>query len=307
MAEKVTIIGSGPAGLTAAIYCARAMLEPLVLLGDTIGGQLTNTTDVENYPGFPDAVDGTTLMEHMKEQATRFGAKLFHRNATDVDLSKRPFRIHLCNGMDIATESLIIATGAQSLWLNLEGEDKLRGRGISTCAVCDGAFFKEEELIVVGGGDSAMEEAIFLTRYAKKVTIVHRRNTFRASKIMLERAQQNSKISWCLDATVKEWITTEDGDLCGALLSTPTEEKPISCTGAFIAIGHKPNTSFLKEQIATDNDGYIKLVKNTMTSVEGVFACGDVTDRRYKQAITAAGQGCQSAIDVEKWLEENSV
>jgi thioredoxin reductase (NADPH) len=306
MTEKVTIIGSGPAGLTAAIYCARAMMEPLVLMGDTSGGQLTTTTDVENYPGFPDAIAGMLLTEQMKEQASKFGAKLFHRSVTDVDLSQRPFRIHLCNGMDIATESLIIATGAQSLWLNLPKEEELRGRGISTCAVCDGSFFIGEDLIVIGGGDSAMEEAVFLTRYARSVTVVHRRDTFKASKIMLDRARKNTKIKWQLNSTVKEWLST-DGFLSGAVLDTPEGDKIIHCAGAFIAIGHLPNTSFLKGQVSVDADGYINLISNTMTSVTGVFACGDVTDRRYKQAITAAGQGCQSAIDVEKWLEENSI
>lgn len=304
MIQQVVIIGSGPAGYTAAIYTARAMLNPVLITGHSIGGQLMNTTDIENFPGYMNGISGSEMMEQLRKQSVRFGTCLITADVKDVDCSSNPFRISLDNGDIILSLSVIIATGAQALWLNLEGETKLRGRGISTCATCDGAFFNGEDLLVIGGGDSAMEEAIFLTRYAKSVTIVHRRDEFRASKIMLERAKKNEKIKWRTNTTVKKWLSTERGDLRGAVLNTYEGEEKVEIGGAFIAIGHLPTTSFLNNQIETDENGYILHKKNTMTSVPGIFACGDVVDTRYKQAITAAGQGCQAAMDVEKWLEE---
>jgi thioredoxin reductase (NADPH) len=304
--HEVCIIGSGPAGYTAAIYSARAMLNPILITGHASGGQLMTTTDIENFPGYVEGVSGPMMMEHLRAQAVRFGTSLITADVKSVDCKSKPLRISLDNGTEIFTKSIIIATGAQSLWLNLEGEKKLRSRGISTCATCDGAFFKGDDLIVVGGGDSAMEEATFLTRYAKSVTIIHRRKEFRASKIMIERAEKNKKIKWILNTTISEWIS-EKGNLCGAILKLSDGNKlKISCGGAFIAIGHKPTTNFLNDQIETDDNGYILHKEHTMTSVPGVFACGDVVDTRYKQAITAAGQGCQAAMDVEKWLEQNA-
>jgi len=302
--HKVCIIGSGPAGYTASIYCARAMLKPILITGYSIGGQLMTTTDIENFPGYVDGVSGPDMMENLRAQAERFGTTFVVSNVKNIDCSSKPFHVFLDNDEEILTQTIIVATGAQALWLDLKGEKKLRSRGISTCATCDGAFFMDEDLIVIGGGDTAMEEATFLTRYAKSVTIIHRRDDFRASKIMLDRARKNNKIKWKTNTTVKEWVKTEHGDLCGAVLNTPEGEKIMNCGGAFIAIGHKPNTDFLNEQIETDKNGYIVHKEHTMTSVSGVFACGDVVDTRYKQAITAAGQGCQAAMDVEKWLEE---
>jgi thioredoxin reductase (NADPH) len=302
--HKVCIIGSGPAGYTASIYCARAMLKPVLITGYSIGGQLMTTTDIENFPGYVDGISGPDMMENLRAQAERFGTTFVVSNVKNVDCSSKPFRVFLDNDKEILTQTIIVATGAQALWLDLKGEKKLRSRGISTCATCDGAFFMDEDLIVIGGGDTAMEEATFLTRYAKSVTIIHRRDDFRASKIMLDRARKNDKIKWKTNTTVKEWVETEHGDLCGAVLNTPEGEEIMNCGGAFIAIGHKPNTDFLNEQIETDKNGYIVHKEHTMTSVSGVFACGDVVDTRYKQAITAAGQGCQAAMDVEKWLEE---
>jgi thioredoxin reductase (NADPH) len=302
--HKVCIVGSGPAGYTAAIYTARALLKPILVTGHSAGGQLMTTTDVENFPGYVKGVSGPEMMEELCAQSVKFGTTLVAADVKNVDCSSNPFRITLDNGEEILTLSIIVATGAQALWLNLDGEKKLRSRGISTCATCDGAFFMDEDLLVIGGGDSAMEEATFLTRYAKSVTIVHRRDEFRASKIMLERAKKNNKIKWRTNTTVKDWVATERGDLCGAFLNTPDGTEKINCSGAFIAIGHKPTTDFLNGQVETDENGYILHKEHTMTSVPGIFACGDVVDTRYKQAITAAGQGCQAAMDTEKWLEE---
>ena len=303
--HNVCIIGSGPAGYTAAIYTARAMLKPVLVTGHLAGGQLMTTTDIENFPGYVKGVSGPEMMEQLRAQAVRFGTSLVSTDVKSVDCSSNPFRISLDNGEEILSRSIIVATGAQALWLNLEGEKKLRSRGISTCATCDGAFFMNEDLLVIGGGDSAMEEATFLTRYAKTVTIVHRRDKFRASKIMLERAKKNPKIKWILNTTVKRWLS-KNGDLCGAVLSVPGSGKELEvfCGGAFIAIGHRPTTDFLGGQVETDENGYIVHKEHTMTSVPGIFACGDVVDTRYKQAITAAGQGCQAAMDTEKWLKE---
>jgi len=298
------IIGSGPAGYTAGLYSARAMLEPLMFAGYMSGGQLMLTSDIENFPGYPEGIGGPEMMMELRAQAERFGLEVQDRNVESVDLSSKPYKVTV-EGEEFLTHSIIISTGAESIWLNAPGEAEQKGRGISTCATCDGAFFKNEEVLVIGGGDSACEEATFLTRFASKVTLIHRRDVFKASNIMYDRAANNDKIEIRTFRQVKEWKADENG-LTGAVLEDPrdgsTEE--ISATGAFIAIGHKPITAFLGEQIETDENGYIVHKHHTMTSVDGVFAAGDVVDTRYKQAITAAGMGCQAAMDAEKWLEE---
>ena len=302
--RSVIIVGSGPAGYTAGLYSARALLNPLMFAGYMSGGQLMLTSEVENFPGYPQGVEGPDMMIHMREQAERFGLEVHDRNVEKVDLSERPFGVW-SEGEEFRAESLIICTGAEAIWLGADGEEEQKGRGISTCATCDGAFFRDEEVIVVGGGDSAMEEATFLTRFAKKVTIIHRREVFKASKVMYERAERHEKIEIKTFRQVKKWLSDENG-LTGAILEDPRDgtEEEIGCTGAFIAIGHKPITSFLEGQIETDDEGYIVHGQNTMTSVHGVFAAGDVVDKRYRQAITAAGMGCQAAIDAERWLED---
>jgi len=303
--RNVIIIGSGPAGYTAGLYSARALLEPLMFAGYMSGGQLMLTSDIENFPGYPEGIGGPEMMIQLREQAEKFGLEVQDKNVERVDFSTKPFRIWV-EGEEFRSKSVIICTGAESIWLGAEGEEEQKGRGISTCATCDGAFFREQEVLVIGGGDSAMEEATFLTRFASKVTLLHRRDVFRASKVMYERALNNPKIEIRTFRTVKSWLSDESG-LSGAILEDPrdgsTEE--ISCTGAFIAIGHKPITNFLDGQVQTDDSGYILAKIHTMTSVDGVFAAGDVVDTRYRQAITAAGMGCQAAIDAEKWLEEN--
>ena len=298
------IIGSGPAGYTAGLYSARAMLKPLMFAGYMSGGQLMLTSDIENFPGYPEGIGGPEMMMQLRAQAERFGLEVQDRNVESVDLSNKPYKVTV-EGEEFLTHSIIISTGAESIWLNAPGEAEQKGRGISTCATCDGAFFKNEEVLVIGGGDSACEEATFLTRFASKVTLIHRRDVFKASNIMYDRAANNDKIEIRTFRQVKEWKADENG-LTGAVLEDPrdgsTEE--ISATGAFIAIGHKPITAFLGDQIETDENGYIVHKHHTMTSVDGVFAAGDVVDTRYKQAITAAGMGCQAAMDAEKWLEE---
>ena len=303
--RDVVIIGSGPAGYTAGLYTARAMLDPLMFAGYMSGGQLMLTSDIENFPGYPQGIGGPEMMMQLREQAERFGLEVQDRNVESVDLLQRPYKVTV-EGEEFLANAIIISTGAESIWLNAPGEAEQKGRGISTCATCDGAFFKEEEVLVIGGGDSACEEATFLTRFASKVTLIHRRDVFKASTIMYERAANNDKIEIRTFRQVKEWLSDDNG-LTGAILEDPrdgsTEE--ISATGAFIAIGHKPITGFLNGQVETDENGYIIHKQHTMTSVEGVFAAGDVVDTRYKQAITAAGMGCQAAIDAEKWLEEN--
>lgn len=303
--RDVVIIGSGPAGYTAGLYTARAMLNPLMFAGYMSGGQLMLTSDIENFPGYPQGIGGPEMMMQLREQAERFGLEVQDRNVESVDLSQRPYKV-VVEGEEFLTNAIIISTGAESIWLNAPGEAEQKGRGISTCATCDGAFFRDEEVLVIGGGDSACEEATFLTRFASKVTLVHRRDVFRASTIMYERAANNDKIEIKTFRQVKEWLSDENG-LTGAVLEDPrdgsTEE--IAASGAFIAIGHKPITGFLGGQVETDDNGYIIHKQHTMTSVEGVFAAGDVVDTRYKQAITAAGMGCQAAMDAEKWLEEN--
>ena len=302
--RNVIIIGSGPAGYTAGLYTARALLEPLMFAGYMSGGQLMLTSDVENFPGYPEGIAGPEMMMQLREQAERFGLTVQDKNVERVDLSSRPYKVYV-EGEEFLTDSIIVSTGAESIWLDAEGEAEQKGRGISTCATCDGAFFRDEEVIVIGGGDSAMEEATFLTRFAKKVTLIHRRDVFKASKVMYERAANHEKIEIKTFRSVKKWLSNDAG-LTGAVLVDPRDgsEEEISCTGAFIAIGHKPITSFLEEQVEVDDHGYIIHKEHTMTSVPGVFAAGDVVDTRYKQAITAAGMGCQAAIDVERWLEE---
>tara|TARA_B110000444_G_scaffold96187_1_gene91128 strand:- start:29382 stop:30308 length:927 start_codon:yes stop_codon:yes gene_type:complete len=302
--HNVIIIGSGPAGYTAGLYAARAMLEPLMFAGYMSGGQLMLTSDVENFPGYPKGIGGPEMMMELREQAERFGLEVRDQNVESVDLSEKPYKV-VVEGETFLTHAIIVSTGAESIWLNAPGEEQQKGRGISTCATCDGAFFKNEEVLVIGGGDSACEEATFLTRFASKVTLIHRHDVFRASTIMYDRVVKHDKIEVKTFRQVKEWLSDEKG-LTGAVLEDPRDGtlENISVSGAFIAIGHKPITGFLGGQVEVDGEGYILHKKHTMTSVEGVFAAGDVVDTRYKQAITAAGMGCQSAMDVEKWLED---
>ena len=304
--KDLIIIGSGPAGYTAGLYAGRAMLNPTLFAGFASGGQLMLTSDIENFPGYPEGIGGPEMMIELRSQASRFGCEIIDKNVDSVDFSKRPFKLNVGKEIHLAN-SIIITTGAEAIWLDAVNEDVHKGRGISTCATCDGAFFRDKEVIVIGGGDSAMEEATFLTKFCSKVTIVHRREGLRASQIMADRAKENPKIDWKLNFSIKEWLGSE-GNFAGALLvntKTGAEEK-LDCDGAFIAIGHKPMTSFLNDQLETDENGYLLWKENTMTSVPGVFAGGDVVDTRYRQAITAAGMGCMAAIDVEKWLENNS-
>ena len=301
--HNVIIIGSGPAGYTAGLYSARAMMEPMMFAGYMSGGQLMLTSDIENFPGYPQGIGGPEMMIDLRSQAERFGLKVVDKNVEKVDFSSRPFGIWV-EGEEFRAETVIICTGAEARWLGAEGEQGQKGRGISTCATCDGAFFRGDEVIVVGGGDSAMEEATFLTRFASKVTIIHRRAVFRASKVMLERAKNHPKIEIRAHRQVKEWLSDDKG-LIGAVLEDPRDGslEEIDCTGAFIAIGHRPITEFLEGQVDTDEEGYIIHSEHTMTSIPGIFAAGDVVDTRYRQAITAAGMGCQAAIDSERWLE----
>jgi thioredoxin reductase (NADPH) len=301
--ERLIIIGSGPAGLTAAIYAARANLAPRVFAGAQYGGQLMFTTEVENYPGFPNGIMGPELMEHFRAQAERFGAKIENVDVTQVDFSQRPFRVW-ADGVEHEADSAIVATGASARWLGIPGEEHLRGRGVSTCATCDGAFFRERHIVVVGGGDSAMEEALFLTRFGQRVTVIHRRDSLRASKIMADRAMGHPKISFIWNTAVEE----AKGEfhlqslVLRDLLSGETREFPADAL--FIAIGHDPNTSIFKDQLELDPVGYIVSPDGVHTNVPGVFVAGDVYDIRYKQAITAAGSGCRASMDAEKYLEE---
>ncbi len=305
---QCVIVGTGPAGLTAAIYLARANLNPLVIEGPEPGGQLTTTTDVENFPGFPEGILGPDLMNNMRKQAERFGAQFLTGWVTKVDLSARPFRLSVEGREDIEASALVVSTGASAKLLGIPGEKDSIGRGVSTCATCDGFFFRNKKIIVVGGGDSAMEEANFLTRFGTEVRIVHRRGELRASKIMQDRARSNGKIVWSLDRTPLE-VVGDDQRVTGLKVQNNETgaEEVLEADGIFVAIGHHPNTGFLEGQLETDELGYIQVKPGTSeTNVEGVFACGDVQDRKYRQAVTAAGSGCMAALDCEKFLEESS-
>ncbi len=302
--RNVIIIGSGPAGYTAGIYTARAMLEPLIFAGPEPGGQLTLTTEVENYPGFPEGILGPDLMNAMKAQAERFGAEVVWDAVTRVDFSKQPFCVYVGETRYCA-RTVIIASGASARMLGLESEQKLLGHGVSTCAVCDGAFFRDKNLIVVGGGDTAMEDSIFLTKFARSVEVVHRRDQLRASKIMQEKAFKNEKIHFIWNTVVEEIHDPEKNTVTGVTLRNVKTGEVMrkEVDGVFVAIGHHPNTAIFRGHIEMDDVGYIKLRERTMTNVAGVFAAGDVVDFTYRQAITAAGMGCQAAIDAERWLE----
>ena len=302
--ENVVIIGSGCAGNTAAIYAARASLNPLLYEGREAGGQLSITTDVENYPGFPTGVMGPDLVENMKKQAQRFGARFTPGEITKVNLSERPFTLW-AESKAIKTKTLIIASGASARWLGIESEQKLIGHGVSSCATCDGFFFRDKPVTVIGGGDSAMEEATFLTKFATEVTIVHRRNEFRASKIMLDRARENNKIRWAPNTTVKEVYDVDRKEVTGLRLCDTRDgsERDHPTSALFLAIGHIPNTRIFEGQIDLDEDGYILSTGGARTNIKGVFHAGDVEDRVYRQAITAAGAGCKAAIEAERFLE----
>ncbi len=307
MAESVVIVGAGAAGLTAAIYAARANLDPLVVEGREPGGQLTITSDVENFPGFADPVAGPDLMAGMRKQAERVGVRFKAGEVTKADLGKRPFAIEV-EGERIESGTLIIATGASARWLGLPSEKPLYGKGVSACATCDGFFYKGKEVVVVGGGDTAMEEAIFLTHFCSKVTVIHRRDELRASKILQERAKKNGKIEFAWNSVVDEILDVKKGEVTGVRVKDVKsgEKRVIECSGVFIAIGHTPNTKAFEGQLEMNEQGYIVTAKSSMkTSVEGVFAAGDCQDSVYRQAITAAGTGCMAAIDAERYLQEH--
>ncbi len=308
--HKVIIIGSGPAGLTAALYAARAELNPVVIAGIQPGGQLTITTDVENFPGFPEGIQGPELMQNLTKQAERFGAKIVYESVVSVDFSRKdssePLKIKTDTNEFLA-ESVIIATGAEVMWLGLENENRLRGKGVTACATCDGFFFKDLDIVVIGGGDSAMEEANFLTKFGKSVTIIHRRNEFRASKIMLKRAQDNPKISFITNVTVLDILG--DDSFAGVRIrdNETGEERDVAAQGYFVAIGHSPASKIFAEAgIEVDAKGYILPKEFTQTNIEGVFVAGDVHDHRYRQAITAAGEGCKAALDAEHYLTDKA-
>jgi thioredoxin reductase (NADPH) len=306
---QTIVIGTGPAGLTAAIYLARANLKPLIIEGPEPGGQLTTTTEVENFPGFPEGIMGPELMDNMRKQAERFGAEFRTGWVNSIDLSKRPFKLQVEGHGELVAQSIIISTGASAKLLGIPNEKENMGRGVSTCATCDGFFFRGKKIIIVGGGDSAMEEANFLTRFATEVHVVHRRTELRASKIMQDRARENNKITWGLGQSPVEVVSGDKGVTGLKVKNTETgAEQIIETDGIFVAIGHTPNTGFLNGQLETDEIGYLNVKPGTSeTNVAGVFACGDVQDHKYRQAITAAGSGCMAALDCEKFLEENVV
>jgi thioredoxin reductase (NADPH) len=312
--QKVCIIGSGPAGYTAAIYAARANLQPVMFAGGPVehdaqrvpGGQLMTTTDVENYPGFPASVTGPEMMERFQKQAERFGTRIHMENVVKVDFSKRPFAIQ-GESHSVKAQTIILATGASAKWLNVKGEDKFKNRGVSACATCDGAFFKNQDVLVVGGGDTAMEEATYLAKICRSVALVHRRDTLRASKIMQQRALENPKIRPIWDTVVDEVLGDERG-MTGAILHNirTGDRHEVKATGLFVAIGHQPNTELVKDALELHANGYVKTVPGTTrTSIPGVFACGDVQDAVYRQAVTAAGTGCMAAIDADRWMIEH--
>ena len=305
MTEKVIIIGSGPAGLTAAIYAARADLNPLMFEGSQAGGQLMLTTEVENFPGFSDGILGPDLMDQMRKQAERFETRIETVDVTRVDFSARPLKVWV-GADEHQTQAVIVSTGASARWLGIPGEDRLRGRGVSACATCDGFFFRDRDIVVVGGGDSAMEEALFLTKFASKVTIIHRRDEFRASAIMAKRVMEHPKVEVMWDSVVEEMLGGDE--LTGIRIRNVRTDSTteMSTGGLFVAIGHSPNTEVFRGQLEMDDVGYLTLRGDgsTATSVDGVFAAGDVADPTYRQAITAAGTGCQAAIDVERWLHQ---
>ncbi|TYO98492.1 thioredoxin reductase (NADPH) [Geothermobacter ehrlichii] len=300
---RTIVLGSGPAGLTAAIYAARAQLEPLVITGQQPGGQLTGTTEIENFPGFPEGIDGNELMDRMRRQAERFGACFFDGSASPVELDRHPFRIHF-EDRSATCDSLIVATGATPRQLGLPGEVELYGRGVSVCATCDGFFYRGKRVVVVGGGDTAMEDAVFLTRFAEKVTVVHRRDSLRASPPMQKRALDNPKIDFIWNCTVRR-ILTDAGGVTGIRIKNlqTDEETELACDGLFVAIGHDPNTGLFRDQLELTPDGFIVTTDGCQTSVPGVFAAGDVQDAHFRQAITAAGTGCQAAMQAERFLE----
>ena len=306
--HRLIILGSGPAGLTAAIYAARAILNPVVISGRDAGGQLMITTDVENYPGFPEGIKGPEMMELLKPQALRFGTKFISGDVIEVDFRKRPFSLNLENNDTMTCDSLIISSGASARWLGLDSEKVYSGKGVSACATCDGFFFRDQDVGVVGGGDTALEEALYLANMCKSVTLIHRRHEFRGSKIMQKRAIDNEKISIFWDTVVEEVLGNKEGGMTSLkvrnIKTDEVSEHPF--TGLFIAIGHTPNTSLFKDQLKLDENGYIQVIPGTTyTSVEGVFASGDVQDHVYRQAVTAAGTGCMAAIDAERWLAEH--
>ena len=304
--SKLIIVGSGPAGLTAAIYAARANLEPIVLAGSVPGGQLMITSDVENYPGFPDGIQGPELMERFRDQAVRFGTHIVDVDIDRVDFSSRPFRLW-ARGVEYKAESVVVATGASALWLEIESETRLRGRGVSACATCDGFFFRDKEIAVVGGGDTAFEEATFLTRFATKVHLLHRRDTFRASKIMVDRAKAHPKIDIHLNTAVEEVLGDEKVSGLRLRHTQTNEVTEVPMDGLFIAIGYRPNTDVFRDWLEVDDKGYLTVREETRSKIDGVFIAGDVHDHRYRQAVTAAGDGCRAAIDAERWLESQGI